>query len=106
MTDPYLPRPEHRFTFGLWTVGNPGGDPFGHEVRPPLDPVESVQRLAERGADGVNVHDDDLVPPQSSPADREAILQRCRAASDATGIKVPEATGCVVVVRLVEGALL
>ena len=23
------PRPEHRFTFGLWTVGNPGRDPFG-----------------------------------------------------------------------------
>ena len=62
MTDHLTPRPEHHFTFGLWTVGNPGRDPFGHEVRPPLDPVETVHRLAELGAYGVNFHDDDLVP--------------------------------------------
>jgi xylose isomerase len=62
MADPFTPRPEHKFTFGLWTVGNPGRDPFGHEVRPALDPVDSVRRLAELGAYGVNFHDDDLVP--------------------------------------------
>jgi xylose isomerase len=45
------PRPEHRFTFGLWTVGNPGRDPFGEPTRPPLDPVASVERLAELGAE-------------------------------------------------------
>ena len=77
MSDHLTPRPEHQFTFGLWTVGNPGRDPFGHEVRPPLDPVESVHRLAELGAYGVNFHDDDLVPPGSSPrrarGDREAV---------------------------------
>jgi len=92
MTDPYTPKPEHRFTFGLWTVGNRGRDPFGHEVRPPLDPVESVHRLAELGAYGVNFHDDDLVPPGSSPAEREAILKRFRRALDETGMKVPMAT--------------
>ena len=58
----YQPRPENKFTFGLWTVGNPGRDPFGHETRPPLDPVETVRQLAELGAYGVNFHDDDLVP--------------------------------------------
>ena len=79
MTDAYTPTPEHHFTFGLWTVGNPGRDPFGHEVRPPLDPVETVERLAELGAYGVNFHDDDLVPPGSSPAEREAIVKRFRA---------------------------
>ena len=92
MTDPFTPRPEHHFTFGLWTVGNPGRDPFGHEVRPPLDPVETVHRLAELGAYGVNFHDDDLIPPGSTPADRAAILTRFRAALDATGMKVPMAT--------------
>jgi xylose isomerase len=92
MPDPYAPRPEHKFTFGLWTVGNPGRDPFGHEVRPPLDPVDSVHRLAELGAYGVNFHDDDLVPFGSTPADREAILKRFRNALDETGIKVPMAT--------------
>ena len=82
MTDPFTPRPEHHFTFGLWTVGNPGRDPFGHEVRPPLDPVDSVHHLAELGAYGVSFHDDDLVPYGSSPAEREAIVKRFRQALD------------------------
>lgn len=86
------PTPEDRFTFGLWTVGNRGRDPFGHEVRPPLDPVEAVHRLAELGAYGVNFHDDDLVPPGSSAAGRASILGRFRRALDATGMKVPMAT--------------
>ena len=44
------PTPEDRFSFGLWTVGWQGVDPFGGAVRPPLDPVEAVHRLAEAGA--------------------------------------------------------
>jgi len=92
MSDAFTPTPDDRFTFGLWTVGNPGRDPFGHETRPPLDPVESVHRLAELGAYGVNFHDDDLVPPGSSPSEREAILKRFRRALDETGMKVPMAT--------------
>ncbi len=92
MTDHLIPRPEHRFTFGLWTVGNPGRDPFGHEVRASLDPVETVHRLAQLGAYGVNFHDDDLVPPGSSAAEREAIVKRFRAALDETGMTVPMAT--------------
>lgn len=92
MTDPFEPRPEHHFTFGLWTVGNRGRDPFGHETRPPLDPVDSVERLADLGAYGVNFHDDDLVPPGSTPAEREAIVKRFRAALDRTGMHVPMAT--------------
>ena len=34
-SDPLTPRKEHRFTFGLWTVGNPGRDPFGEPTRAP-----------------------------------------------------------------------
>src|SRR5215213_5700423 len=92
MTDAFTPKPEHRFTFGLWTVGNPGRDPFGHETREPPDPVTSVQKLAELGAYGVNFHDDDLVPYGSSDAEREAVLKRFRKALDDTGMKVPMAT--------------
>jgi len=88
----YVPRPEDRFTFGLWTVGNRGRDPFGHETRPPLDPVDAVNHLAELGAYGVNFHDDDLIPPGSTGAEREAILKRFRRALDDTGMKVPMAT--------------
>ena len=92
MSDPYVARPEHRFTFGLWTVGNPGRDPFGDVVRPPLDPVETVHRLAELGAYGVCFHDDDLVPYGSSGADRQRVLTRFRHALEETGMKVPMAT--------------
>jgi xylose isomerase len=92
MADPYTPTPEDRFTFGLWTVGNRGRDPFGSEVRPPLDPVEAVHRLAALGAYGVNFHDDDLVPPGSSAAERGAIIRRFRRALEETGMKVPMAT--------------
>src|SRR2546421_11441471 len=92
MHEDLTPRPEHRFTFGLWPIGTPGRDPFGHEVRPPLDPVESVRRLAALGAYGVNFHDNDLVPYRSTPNEREAILKRFRKALDETGMKVPMAT--------------
>lgn len=92
MADHLTPRPEHKFTFGLWTVGNPGRDPFGHEVRAPLDPVESVVRLSELGAYGVTFHDDDLVPYGSPAAEREAILKRFRTALDETDMKVPMTT--------------
>jgi xylose isomerase len=92
VTEAATPQPEHHFTFGLWTVGNPGRDPFGHEVRPPLDPVTSVHRLADLGAYGVSFHDDDLVPYGSSSSDRKAILTRFGEALDATGLQVPMTT--------------
>ncbi len=92
MSDRYEPTPDDHFTFGLWTVGNRGRDPFGNEVRPPLDPVDAVRHLAEVGAYGVSFHDDDLVPPGSSAAEREDIVKRFRRALDETGLKVPMAT--------------
>ena len=64
------PVKEDRFTFGLWTVGNPGRDPFGDPVRPRLDPNEIVRGLAACGAHGVNLHDNDLVPFGADAAER------------------------------------
>lgn len=92
MSDPYKPRPEHKFTFGLWTVGNTGRDPFGEPVRPLLTPIELVHLLAEVGAYGVNFHDNDLVPIDASPRERDTIVRDFRKALEATGIKVPMAT--------------
>ena len=83
---------EDRFSFGLWTVGWPAADPFGAPTRPPLDPVETVHRLAELGAWGVSFHDDDLIPFGSADAERERIVARFRAALDETGLVVPMAT--------------
>ena len=85
----YFPTPEDKFSFGLWTVGWPAADPFGAATRPPLDPVESVHRLAELGAYGVTFHDDDLLAVEP---DRETALARFRKALADTGMRVPMAT--------------
>ncbi|MEV4579183.1 xylose isomerase [Nonomuraea jabiensis] len=85
----YEPTPEDRFTFGLWTVGWQARDPFGDASRAPLDPVESVHRLAELGAYGVTFHDDDLLAVQP---DRDRAIAAFRKALAETGLKVPMAT--------------
>ncbi|MDJ0385361.1 xylose isomerase [Streptomyces sp. G-G2] len=91
-SDPLVPTPAHRFTFGLWTVGWQGRDPFGDATRPALDPVETVQRLAGLGAYGVTFHDDDLIPFGASESEREHTVKRFRSALDSAGLKVPMAT--------------
>lgn len=88
----YQPEPEHKFTFGLWTVGNPGRDPFGEAVRPVLSPVEIVHLLAEVGAYGVNLHDNDLVPIDATASERDRIVRDFKNALKETGLVVPMAT--------------
>jgi xylose isomerase len=83
---------EDRFTFGLWTVGWQGRDPFGDATRAAVDPVESVHRLAELGAAGVTFHDDDLIPFGATDPEREKHISRFRDALDATGMSVPMMT--------------
>jgi xylose isomerase len=90
--DNFTPRPEHKFTFGLWTVGNRGRDPFGDAVRPPLSPVDAVQLLAEVGAMGVNLHDNDLVPIDADANERDRIVREFKAACERHNLKVPMAT--------------
>jgi xylose isomerase len=86
------PTAADKFTFGLWTVGNRGRDPFGDFVRPPLDPITAVHRLSELGAWGVNFHDNDLVPIDAMPADRDRIVREFRRALATAGMTVPMAT--------------
>ena len=86
------PTPADHFTFGLWTVGWTGNDPFGVATRDAIDPVESLHRLADLGAYGVTFHDDDLVPFGASTQERDLILKRFRAALAETGLQVPMVT--------------
>ncbi|MBI2301295.1 MAG: xylose isomerase [Armatimonadetes bacterium] len=91
----YTPRPEDRFTFGMWTYSNPGRDPFGDPVRPLPDVdfhIQAAHKLASLGAYGVNLHDNDLVPIDATPAQRDAIVQRYRAGLADAGMVVPMAT--------------
>jgi xylose isomerase len=90
--DAFQPRPEHHFTFGLWTVGNPGRDPFGEPVRPALSPTAIVRKLAELGAYGVNLHDNDLVPAGAGASERDKIVREFKQVLADTGMKVPMAT--------------
>jgi len=92
MTTSYQQIPEDKFTFGLWTVGNVGRDPFGVPVRPQLSPVELLHMLADVGAYGVNFHDNDLVPIDATPAERDQIVADFKIALADTGLVVPMAT--------------
>src|SRR5438105_14880647 len=90
--DRYQPRPEHQFSFGLWTVGNPGRDPFGLPVRPVLPPNELAGLLGEVGAWGVNLHDNDLVPIDATAGERDRIVREFQNACRQAGLVVPMAT--------------
>ena len=92
MSSRFDPKKEDLFTFGLWTVGNPGRDPFGDAVRPVLDPNHLVRKLAEIGAHGVNLHDNDLVPFAASAAERDRIVREFQRTLRDTGMTVPMAT--------------
>ena len=86
--DAYTPRKEHKFTFGLWTVGNRGRDPFGDVVRDAVTPIRAVQKLSELGAYGVNLHDNDLVPIDAFPSERDRIVKEFKKALDDYGMKL------------------
>lgn len=91
--DPYAPSPDDRFTFGLWTVGNPGRDPFGLPTRPTLTPAEIVDLLGEAGGVyGVNFHDNDLIPIDATPDEAAQIKKDFKAALRRNKLKVPMAT--------------
>src|SRR2546427_6038367 len=92
MSGNYQPQPEQRFTFGLWTVGNRGRDPFGDATRPSLSPIKIVKELSRLGAYGVNLHDNDLVRIDASPEERNRIVREFKQALDDHGMKVPMAT--------------
>jgi xylose isomerase len=88
----YAPKPEHKFTFGLWTVGNRGRDPFGDAVRDPMSAPELVDLLGEVGAWGVNLHDNDLVPIDATAVQRDQIVREFKRACERNRIVVPMAT--------------
>jgi xylose isomerase len=92
MREDYEPRPEHKFSFGLWTVGNRGRDPFGDAVRPSISPGEIVAMLRDVGAWGVNLHDNDLVPIDATPSDRDKIVRDFKRVCEENSIVVPMAT--------------
>jgi xylose isomerase len=88
----FSPDPRMKFTFGLWTVGNVGRDPFGGPVREQLSPVQLCDLLGEVGAYGVNFHDNDLVPIDAGPTQRDRIVEGFKKALKNNGLVAPMAT--------------
>jgi xylose isomerase len=86
------PTASDKFSFGLWTIGYNGNDPFGGPTRPHLDVVEAVTRLAELGAWGLTFHDDDLFAFGSTDAERQTQIDRLTQALADTGLVVPMIT--------------
>ncbi len=92
MSDNYAPDPKNKFTFGLWTVGNIGRDPFGGPVREPITPAQIADLLGEVGAYGVNFHDNDLIPIDATPGEAAQIKKDFKKALKDNGLVVPMAT--------------
>src|SRR5260370_41583965 len=88
----FQPKPEDKFSFGLWTVGNRRRDPFGDFVRPVFSPVDIVAMLGEGAAWGVNLHDNDLVPIDAAPSERDRIVRECKKACKEHGHGAPMST--------------
>ncbi|TFD42843.1 xylose isomerase [Cryobacterium sp. TMT2-10] len=86
------PTPADKFSFGLWTIGYNGADPFGGPTRPPLDIVDAVENLARIGAYGLTFHDDDLFAFGSTDAARQSQIDRVKQACADTGLIIPMIT--------------
>jgi xylose isomerase len=92
MANSYAPDPKLKFTFGLWTVGNIGRDPFGEPTRERLNATQICQMLGEAGAYGVNLHDNDLVPIDATAQERDQIVKEFKKAMKESGLVCPMAT--------------
>ena len=63
----------YRFTFGPWNIST-GADPFGPPVRKEVEFAAKIRQYKKLGFDGVQFHDDDIVPADWSwPQMKEGI---------------------------------
>ena len=92
MADRLTPVPEDHFSFGLWTVGNRGRDPFGEATRPKIEAADMVRGLADLGVWGVSFHDDDLLTFGAPESQRRAELDAFTKVLDETGMVCSMAT--------------
>ena len=86
------PTPADKFSFGLWTVGYNGTDPFGGPTRASMDILHVLDKLKEVGAYGLTFHDDDLFAFGSDDATRQKQIDRLKTGLKDTGLIIPMVT--------------
>jgi xylose isomerase len=92
LADDFAPDPKLKFTFGLWTVGNTGRDPFGGPTRESISVDQICRLLGEVGAYGVNFHDEDAIPIDSTPQRADQIVKEFARSMKDNGLVCPMAT--------------
>jgi xylose isomerase len=78
---------DYRFSFGPWNI-HEGADPFGPTVRPTVEFAKKLKLYKQLGFDGVQFHDDDVVPDMEdfSPAEIEREASAVRQMLDDEGL--------------------
>lgn len=83
---------DHKFSFGLWTVGWLGTDPFGSDTREAFEPWEYADKLAELGAWGITFHDNDVYDFDADEATAKARVGQLKDAADKAGLVIEMVT--------------
>jgi xylose isomerase len=88
----YAPTKQDRFAFGLWCLQNRGRDPFGDVTRPELSAMDCIRGLAQRNCYGFEFHDNDVIPFDATPSQRDQIVRDLKKALPDWGIRASMAT--------------
>jgi xylose isomerase len=75
----------YRFTFGPWNIST-GADPFGPAVRSEVSFAAKVREYKKIGFDGVQLHDDDVVPADLDPRATERGAAKVRKMIESEGL--------------------
>jgi xylose isomerase len=81
---PTAPR-RYRFTFGPWNIST-GADPFGPPVRKEVAFAAKIREYKQIGFDGVQFHDDDVVPADLAPAETAKGAAKVKKMLDGEGL--------------------
>src|SRR5699024_6197332 len=86
------PTRDDQFPLGPSPPGRQAHAQPGPPPRPPLDLTDHVRKLADLGAWGFTFHDNDVVPFDATPAERERILGELKKVTEETGLVIEMVT--------------
>lgn len=75
----------YRFSFGPWNIST-GADPFGPPVRAEIEFAAKIREYKKLGFDGVQFHDDDIVPADLGPQETSKGVQAVKKMLEGEGL--------------------